>query len=196
MSCSTSPPWIATWKMSRLAAAFVMSRQLGIEDAFRRTGPQGAGDSEEATCPCAEGCGSDRRECGGVEPNMTKFLDFLHDRLHGGGFTTEDALASLLPLMRQTAMPIARVWSHRSSGVNELQVEGVKIWFAGSPGRATKEERRPCSGTRCREENGSGDHRLRPDHHGRQPGGDVASSISRSASVAMRFANRCICRAM
>jgi len=63
---------------------------------------------------------------------MTQFLDYLHDRLHGGGFSTEDALASLLPLMRQT------VAAHRHSqvapfhGVNDLHVEGVKIWFAES----------------------------------------------------------------
>ena len=63
---------------------------------------------------------------------MTNFLDFLHDRIHGGGFTTEDALASLLPLMRQTFAAHRQGLVAPLYGVNELHVEGVKIWFAES----------------------------------------------------------------
>ncbi len=60
---------------------------------------------------------------------MTSFLDFLHHRFESGGFTTEDALASFLPLLRQV------VATHRAGqvapleGINDLQVEGVRIWY-------------------------------------------------------------------
>ena len=60
---------------------------------------------------------------------MMTFHDFLHHRLESGGFTTEDALASVLPLMRQVAA------AHRAGlvapleGLKDLQVEGVRIWF-------------------------------------------------------------------
>jgi predicted DNA-binding WGR domain protein len=60
---------------------------------------------------------------------MMNFRDFLHDRLEKGGFTTEDALASFLPLVREVAA------AHRANlvaplvGIAELQVEGVRIFF-------------------------------------------------------------------
>jgi predicted DNA-binding WGR domain protein len=60
---------------------------------------------------------------------MSSFETFLHQRLESSGFTTEDALASYLPLLRQV------VAAHRAGrvaplqGVNDLQVEGVRLWF-------------------------------------------------------------------
>jgi predicted DNA-binding WGR domain protein len=60
---------------------------------------------------------------------MTNFLDFLRHRLVQGGFTTEDALASVLPLVRQTAAAHQAGKVAPLSDVNELHVEGVKIWY-------------------------------------------------------------------
>ena len=60
---------------------------------------------------------------------MTTFIDFLNERLGAGGFTTEDALASFLPLVRQV------VAAHRVGmvapllGVNAVHVENNRLWF-------------------------------------------------------------------
>jgi predicted DNA-binding WGR domain protein len=60
---------------------------------------------------------------------MTNFRDFLHDRLEKGGFTTEDALASFLPLARQVAAAHQANLVAPLVGIAELQVEGVRIFF-------------------------------------------------------------------
>ncbi len=60
---------------------------------------------------------------------MTSFTDYLERRLETGGFTTEDALASFLPLVRQV------VAAHRAGrvaplqGINAIQVENNRLWF-------------------------------------------------------------------
>jgi hypothetical protein len=60
---------------------------------------------------------------------MTTFRDFLHQRLESGGFTTEDALASFLPLLRQV------VAAHNSGkvapleGVEAVGVDGIQLRF-------------------------------------------------------------------
>jgi predicted DNA-binding WGR domain protein len=54
---------------------------------------------------------------------------FLEERRGTGGFSTEDTLASLLPLMRQVAGAHARGLVAPLEGLNELHVEGVLIWF-------------------------------------------------------------------
>src|SRR5262245_7839380 len=60
---------------------------------------------------------------------MTSFRSFLHSRLSDGGFTTEDALSSFLPLARQV------VAAHRSGlvcplqGIERLTVDGTRILF-------------------------------------------------------------------
>jgi predicted DNA-binding WGR domain protein len=60
---------------------------------------------------------------------MIDFHDYLHHRFEKGGFTSEDALASFLPLVRQVAA------AHRANlvapliGIGELRVEGVRIFF-------------------------------------------------------------------
>jgi predicted DNA-binding WGR domain protein/DNA polymerase III delta prime subunit len=60
---------------------------------------------------------------------VKSFERFLEERLGTGGFSTEDALASLLPLMRQVAGAHARGLVAPLEGLNELRVEGVRIWF-------------------------------------------------------------------
>src|SRR5688572_11269725 len=60
---------------------------------------------------------------------MTSFIDFLTQRLESGGFTTEDALASFLPLARQTADAHQAGLVAPLMGVNDLRVEGIRIWF-------------------------------------------------------------------
>lgn len=60
---------------------------------------------------------------------MMPFTEYLHQRLEAGGFTTEDALASVLPLVRQVAA------AHRAGlvapleGVNAIRVENNRLWF-------------------------------------------------------------------
>ncbi len=61
---------------------------------------------------------------------MIGFQEFIHDRLEKGGFTTEDALASFVPLLRQVVAAhrngqVAPLW-----GVGDLWMDGVRIWFA------------------------------------------------------------------
>jgi len=57
------------------------------------------------------------------------FIEYLNHRLEAGGFTTEDALASVLPLIRQIAA------AHRAGlvaplqGVNAIHVENNRLWF-------------------------------------------------------------------
>src|SRR5438046_3093971 len=60
---------------------------------------------------------------------MMPFVEYLNHRLEAGGFTTEDALASVLPLIRQVAA------AHRAGlvaplqGVNAIHVENNRLWF-------------------------------------------------------------------
>ncbi|WP_164103206.1 AAA domain-containing protein [Candidatus Laterigemmans baculatus] len=60
---------------------------------------------------------------------MTAFGDFLGDRLETGGFSTEDALASFLPLARETLQAHADGFVAPLAGLDDLRVEGVRIWF-------------------------------------------------------------------
>jgi superfamily I DNA and/or RNA helicase/predicted DNA-binding WGR domain protein len=59
----------------------------------------------------------------------TPFLDFLNHRLDIGGFTTEDTLASFLPLARQVAAAHAAGKTAPLVGIEHLAVEGVRIFF-------------------------------------------------------------------
>jgi len=61
---------------------------------------------------------------------MTRFYDFLLERLDAGGFTTEDALTAFLPLLRQVIETHAAGMVAPLAGLNELAVEGGRIWFA------------------------------------------------------------------
>jgi predicted DNA-binding WGR domain protein len=63
---------------------------------------------------------------------MTSFQDFLHGRLEAGGFTTEDALACFLPLVRLTGAAHQAGLVAPLAGINDLHVEGGHIWFEES----------------------------------------------------------------
>jgi hypothetical protein len=63
---------------------------------------------------------------------MMRFHEFLRQRLEQGGFTTEDALGSLLPLVRQTAAAHAAGQVAPLEGLEQLQVDGVHIRFEES----------------------------------------------------------------
>lgn len=67
---------------------------------------------------------------------MAAFLEFLRARLAAGGFSTEDVLASFLPLARQVAGAHAAGKVAPLEGVEALQVEGSRIWFHESALRA------------------------------------------------------------
>lgn len=60
---------------------------------------------------------------------MTAFHSFLQRRLAAGGFTTEDALVSVLPLMREVLEAHAAEQVAPLEGIAELQVDGNRIWF-------------------------------------------------------------------
>src|ERR1700722_7610472 len=60
---------------------------------------------------------------------MTRFHDFFLERIEHGGFTTEDALTSLLPLIRQTAAAHAAGLVAPLQGLDALGVDGVRIFF-------------------------------------------------------------------
>src|SRR5579871_5637626 len=63
---------------------------------------------------------------------MARFHDFLRTRLEEGGFTTEDALASFLPLVRQVVEAHAAGQVAPLEGLNDLHVAGVQIGFEES----------------------------------------------------------------
>ena len=63
---------------------------------------------------------------------MTSFHDFLTQRLETGGFSTEDALASFLPLMRETIEAHANGMVAPLEGLESLYVDGVKAGREGS----------------------------------------------------------------
>lgn len=67
---------------------------------------------------------------------MAGFHEFLLTRLDSGGFSTEDALASFLPLARQVAQTHSHGQVAPLDGVASLQVEGVQIWFPEASARS------------------------------------------------------------
>jgi hypothetical protein len=60
---------------------------------------------------------------------MMRFTEYLHQRLEAGGFTTEDVLASVLPLVRQVAAAHHNGMVAPLQGVNAVQVENNRLWF-------------------------------------------------------------------
>lgn len=89
-----------------------------------------------------------------------QFEEFLRQRLAAGGFTTEDALATFLPLMRQTAETHGEGQVAPLEGLAALHVEGVQIWFERSRrlaprnnrSRVGQVENQPQSSVEIREE--------------------------------------------
>jgi predicted DNA-binding WGR domain protein len=77
---------------------------------------------------------------------MATFHEFLRSRIAAGGFSTEDVLASFLPLARQVAAAHAAGRVAPLDGIAALQVDGVRIWFhedqLRAPARATAEVQR------------------------------------------------------
>ena len=61
---------------------------------------------------------------------MTRFHDYLRERLAGAGFTTEDVLAAFLPLVREVLETHAVGKVAPLEGLADLQVESGRIWFA------------------------------------------------------------------
>ena len=61
---------------------------------------------------------------------MSSFHEYLRNRLTAGGFTTEDALGAFLPLVREVLAAHAAGQVAPLEGLDALQVEGGRIWFA------------------------------------------------------------------
>jgi len=57
------------------------------------------------------------------------FRDFFLSRLDKGGFTTEDAMASFLPLIRQVVATHGAGLVAPLQGVEQLQVDGLRIFY-------------------------------------------------------------------
>jgi DNA polymerase III delta prime subunit len=60
---------------------------------------------------------------------MMPFSEYLNHRLEAGGFTTEDALASVLPLVRQVAAAHSAGLVAPLQGINAIKVENNRLWF-------------------------------------------------------------------
>lgn len=60
---------------------------------------------------------------------MSSFHEFFHSRLETGGFSTEDALGSFLPLVREVLDAHAAGRVAPLEGLDALHVDGVRIWF-------------------------------------------------------------------
>ena len=60
---------------------------------------------------------------------MMAFTRYLHERLEAGGFTTEDVLASVLPLVRQAAAAHAGGLVAPLQGINAIHVDKNQLWF-------------------------------------------------------------------
>lgn len=63
---------------------------------------------------------------------MMLFTDFLNQRQEAGGFTTEDALVTFLPLMRQVVNAHRQGLVGPLQGVNGVHVENNRLWFEES----------------------------------------------------------------
>jgi len=60
---------------------------------------------------------------------MSAFHEYLCTRLEMGGFSTEDALGSFLPLVREVLEAHAAGRVAPLEGLDALQIDGVRIWF-------------------------------------------------------------------
>ena len=60
---------------------------------------------------------------------MSKFHEYLRSRLVTDGFSTEDALASFVPLVREVLEAHAAGRVAPLEGLDALRVDGVRIWF-------------------------------------------------------------------
>jgi len=69
---------------------------------------------------------------------VTAFADFLQSRFSTDGFTTEDALASFLPLAHEVLDAHSAGMVAPLEGLEDLQVEGVRIWFEDAKRRQVR----------------------------------------------------------
>jgi predicted DNA-binding WGR domain protein len=60
---------------------------------------------------------------------MSSFQEFLLARLESGGFSTEDVLASYLPLVRQVVETHGNGLCAPLKGLEQLRVDGASIWY-------------------------------------------------------------------
>lgn len=65
-----------------------------------------------------------------------KFHPYLTERLEVGGFSTEDTLAAFLPLVRETLEAHLNEQVAPLVGLNDLNVDGNRIWFEVAERRA------------------------------------------------------------
>jgi hypothetical protein len=63
---------------------------------------------------------------------MTSFHDFLQQRIAAGGFSTEDVLASFVPLMQQVIATHEADQVAPLDGLSALYVENEAVWYARS----------------------------------------------------------------
>ena len=72
---------------------------------------------------------------------MQAFLEFLNQRLEGGGgFSTEEVLVAFLPLARQVADLHVRGKVAPLIGVDDLHVEASRIYFEAARARSSLHE--------------------------------------------------------
>ncbi len=63
---------------------------------------------------------------------MTSFHEFLQQRITAGGFSTEDVLASFVPLMQQVITTHEADRVAPLDGLSALHVENEAVWYARS----------------------------------------------------------------
>ncbi|MCP4079690.1 MAG: DUF4011 domain-containing protein [Planctomycetaceae bacterium] len=74
-----------------------------------------------------------------------KFLNYLRKRIESGGFSTEDCLASLLPLMKQTAEAHAANGVAPLQGCLKLSVSESRVFFAQEDKEPVRNNVKPVS---------------------------------------------------
>lgn len=76
---------------------------------------------------------------------MTAFEDFLQDRFQTGGFSTEDAIASFLPMAEQVVEAHARGNVAPLEGTDSLRIAESRLWFAQSSEQPIRSFHQPAS---------------------------------------------------
>ena len=130
-------------------AGLLRLRPAGLRDGRSRSGRVAPGRgpaagrearAEGALCrdcqarapPPQEATGDDRPRQGrvvGESFSMNTFHEYLRARLETGGFSTEDALGSFLPLVREVLEAHAAGGVAPLEGLEALRVDGARIWF-------------------------------------------------------------------
>lgn len=102
---------------------------------------------------------------------MSSFYDYFLQRLTTGGFTTEDALVAFLPLLRQVAECHAADQVAPLEGLDQLRVEGPRIWFENAKRLPPRSNRERIDGLQAELELGAAvvteEHQVELDREGR-----------------------------